>query len=250
MDAIDFHSINWLNVPRGFVDYKMVSLIKAMHMRPGSENGLSFEFDRSQFPPGFIPVGWEGPIQYTVCAGRKINGKWYGSGFIQMWEDRKSTGAPIIAQWNSDWAYDANRWGVLTSYRPKAGDEMFFMIAAGNAREGSQGAGSYTLVPHRTNIVVVKLPADDNGDFNFSYPESGNTGGNNNTPEVPPVPTDPIKPLPTEDVVLVLLGEIKEELKKVHAKLDRELTVTQEGDIDFFGKRHYVVKTTLTPKKD
>lgn len=219
-DMVPFNQIEWVNVPRGFESYEKVSDITAIHMRPGQNNGLSFEFDRSKFPPDFVPVGWDGPIQYTVCAGFNINGRWIASGFIQMWEDRPSTGAPIIAQW-ADWAYDRNRWGDLVGYRPKAGDKILLMIAAGNARQGSQGDGAYTKVPYRTNIVIVELPEGDFGDFSFSG-------------SVPvPVPTEPKDPNhpnqpPIDTVNIVGVDKIIAYLITLQEQLDIITSILRE----------------------
>jgi hypothetical protein len=82
-----------------------------------------------------------------------------------MWQGRPSTGAPIIAHWNN-WAYDG-RWGPLdyhTGYWPKVGEQMAFFVSAGNAR----GVTTVTSRRERTNVVVVPLPAGDNGSFTFS----------------------------------------------------------------------------------
>src|SRR5438067_1367835 len=58
--------------------------------------GLAFTFSAQSTWPDYTPPGWNGPLQYTVWAFVKINGHWYGSGFIQMWRGRASTGAPIL----------------------------------------------------------------------------------------------------------------------------------------------------------
>lgn len=217
-DMVPFNQVEWVGVPRGFESYTKVSDITAIHMRPGHNNGLSFEFDRSQFPPAFRPVGWDGNLQYTVCGGFFINGRWIASGFIQMWEDRPSTGAPILAQWG-DWAYDRNRWGDLAGYRPKAGDKMLLMIAAGNARNGSQGDGAYTLVPHRTNIVLVDLPEGDFGDFSFSGAVTPPVPTEPKDPNFPPSPPVDIDNIVSADKIIAYLIALQDQLDVITAIL-------------------------------
>jgi hypothetical protein len=80
-----------------------------------------------------------------------------------MWRGRGSTGAPILAEFARNWAYDA-RWGPIAGYQPHAGELMGFFLSAGNAR----GVTTVTSLRERTNVVVVPLPPGDNGSFAFS----------------------------------------------------------------------------------
>ena len=52
-------------------------------MSPGA--GLNVEFTTKESWPDYTPPGWDGPLQYTVWAVVNVNGRWYTSGFIQMW---------------------------------------------------------------------------------------------------------------------------------------------------------------------
>ena len=92
-----------------------------------------------------------------------INGHWNTSGFIQMWRGRASTGAPILSDFATNWAYDA-RWGPMAGYHPHAGELMGFFVSAGNAR----GEGGVSSVRERSNVVLVALPPGDQGSFSFS----------------------------------------------------------------------------------
>jgi hypothetical protein len=98
-----------------------------------------------------------------VWAAVNQSGTWNTSGFIQMWRGRASTGGPIIAEFARNWAYDS-RWGPMAGYQPHAGEQMGFFLSAGNAR----GVTTVTSLRERTNVVVVPLPAGDNGSFTFS----------------------------------------------------------------------------------
>jgi hypothetical protein len=91
----------------------------------------------------------------------KINGQWRTSGFIQMWTGRESTGAPILAEFAQNWAYDS-RWGPMNGYQPQVGEQMGFFVSSGTAR-GERGVSRFR---ERSN-VVVNLPAGDLGDFSF-----------------------------------------------------------------------------------
>ena len=127
-----------------------------------SSAGLSFDSAALSRWPDYQPPGWDGPLQYTVWAVVNIGGQWYTSGFVQMWRGRGSTGAPILAEFSRNWAYDS-RWGPMAGYQPHAGEQMGFFLSAGNAR----GVGTVTSARERTNVVVVSLPAGDNGSFSF-----------------------------------------------------------------------------------
>ncbi|HEX3703494.1 MAG TPA: VCBS repeat-containing protein [Vicinamibacterales bacterium] len=148
--------------------------------------GLSFEFTKKATWPDYTPPGWDGPLEYTVWAVVNVNGHWYTSGFIQMWRERASTGAPLLTipagsavnNFAKNWAYDA-RWGPMSysvsGYQPHAGETVGFFVSAGNAR----GIGTVTSLRERSNVVTVSLPANDTGTFSFpatGTPASAPTG--------------------------------------------------------------------------
>jgi hypothetical protein len=106
-----------------------------------------------------------------VWAVVKVNGQWYTSGFIQMWRQRASTGAPLTeivpgtgsSQFAVNWAYDG-RWGPMAGHQAVAGEQMGFFVSAGNAR----GVGTVTSVRERSNVVLINLPVNDTGTFTFA----------------------------------------------------------------------------------
>jgi hypothetical protein len=182
-DAIDLHSAEVHNSPADVADWPITIHITQLDETPGEHGGLAFAT-----APGFpgswnyhIP-GWgdaafsdtqkaqcnvpgidNGCIQYTVWAVAKINGAWHTAGFIQMWEWKESTGAPLLAQFRSDWAYACDRWAVLCSYQPQVGDTMGFFLTAGNARDNRTVSSSR----ERSNVVTIAVPAGDRGSFTF-----------------------------------------------------------------------------------
>jgi hypothetical protein len=159
-DAIDLRQAAVYNSPADVASWAVTAKITAVSM--SSSAGLSFEFTTKRSWPDMTPPGWDGPLQYTVWAVVNINGRWYTSGFIQMWRGRPSTGAPILSDFARNWAYDS-RWGPMMGYQPRAGEQMGFFVSAGNAR----GEGAPNSVRERSNVVIIALPAGDNGYFPF-----------------------------------------------------------------------------------
>ena len=160
-DAMNLGAAAVYNSPPDIASWAVTSKITRIDMSPA--HGLNLEFTTKASWPDYTPPGWDGPLQYTVWAVVNINGRWYTSGFIQMWRGRPSTGAPILSDFARNWAYDS-RWGPMMGYQPRAGEQMGFFVSAGNAR----GEGAVTSRRERSNVVLVSLPPGDNGSFPFS----------------------------------------------------------------------------------
>ena len=160
-DQIDLSAAHVYNSPADVASWPVTASITQLTMTSPNV-GLTFDFTTKNTWPDYTPPGWDGPLEYTVWAVVKINGQWYTSGFIQMWRGRASTGAPIISDFARNWAYDS-RWGPMAGHQPVAGEQMGFFVTAGNAR----GVGTVTSVRERSNVVLVSLPANDNGVFTF-----------------------------------------------------------------------------------
>ena len=64
----------------------------------------------------------------------------------------------------SNWAYDA-RWGPMMGHRPVTGEQMGFLVTAGNARDTRTGRAT---TPGTVECRRVPLPAGDSGVFSFS----------------------------------------------------------------------------------
>lgn len=159
-DAINLGQVAVYNSPADIASWPATSAITQIRMDPSM--GLSFEFTKQNVWPNPIPPGFTGGIQYTVWAVVFINGRWHTSGFIEMWQGRPSTGAPILSDFARNWAYDG-RWGPMAGYQPRVGEQMGFFLSAGDAR----GRGEPTSVRERTNVVIIALPAGDSGVFRF-----------------------------------------------------------------------------------
>jgi hypothetical protein len=104
--------------------------------------------------------------QYTVWACVQLP-QWACAGFVDMWQGRAMGDGslpPILSQYVNWWGDPRHLWGAMSSYVPKAGDQVAFLISAGQARL----TGGVTSVRERSNVVVVTLPAGDSGSFTFS----------------------------------------------------------------------------------
>lgn len=162
------------NSPVDVASWPITTQITSLVMRPSANAnaGLEFFFSKRGHVlghwPDWTPPGWAGPIQYTVWAGVKISGQWYCSGIIEMWWDRVATGAPILTDFARNWVYDS-RWGGMTKYQPKAGEQMFFVVTAGDAR----GFTGVTSVRERSQAVFVNVPVGDTGTFTFTTSLTG-----------------------------------------------------------------------------
>ena len=125
-------------------------------------------FDKKDGParwPDVTPAGWDGPLQYTIWLFLKIRGEWVGSAFVQMWHGRDGSGSPadpdVPSLYHKNWYYD-QRWAPLDSHGPiQPGEQIGFMVTAGNARN-NQGPNGM----QRSNAVL--LAATDRGAFDFA----------------------------------------------------------------------------------
>lgn len=218
-DAIDLTAAVVVNAPADVADWPITVVITELRMNSaGPKDGVGFT-TAPELPASWNcrPAGWTGDLQYTVWPVVKVNGQWVTSGIIQMWQGRPNTGAPILTDFHKNWAY-ATRWGGLYDYQPQVGDRMGFFLTAGNARD-ERGV---TSVRERSNVVVVNLPAHDDGVFTFA-------------PDVvvqppPPAPPPPAPPVSVEvigrdefDGLLRRVEDVETDLRDGLAQLKREL---------------------------
>lgn len=160
VDMMNLGSAQVYNSPTDIASWPATGKITQVIDDPTS--GFTFQFTTSNSWPDYTPVGWSGPLEYTVWAVVNINGQWYTSGFIEMWRGRDGTGGPIESNFGTNWAYDS-RWGPMQGYQLHAGTQIGLFLSAGDAR----GQGGVTSVRERTNVVLITLPPGDSGVFNF-----------------------------------------------------------------------------------
>jgi len=164
VDMLDLSSVAVYNSPRDIASWPITERITSIEFGPyGPRAGVTLIADP------VLPESWKvyldangDNFQYTVWAVVNVGGRWYTSGFIQMWQGRANTGAPILTDFAQNWAYDA-RWGPMMGHQPAPGELMGFFISAGNAR----GIYDVTSARERSNVVVVPVPAGDTGFFSW-----------------------------------------------------------------------------------
>lgn len=127
--------------------------------------GAHVEFTKRDGPgswPDYLPPGWDGPLEYTLWIVLKINGHWYASGCMEFWRglDRNGGGPAGYAQ---NWYYDPGRWGPMSSHQPSPGEQVGFLVTAGDARNNGG-----TILRERSNVVMVSFPNSGGGSYSFS----------------------------------------------------------------------------------
>lgn len=163
-DALDLHAVAMPHSPP-VADWAQTVRITQLDMDP--RGGIALTFDQP------IPERWKwfsnpaepsDNFQFTVwaCVQRT-----YCAGFVQMWAGRSMTDGslPAILSGYSNWWGDVRHlWDNMSDYRPQPGDEVDFLVTAGNGRLVS----GVTSVAERSNVVAIRLPAGDSGHFVFS----------------------------------------------------------------------------------
>lgn len=187
-DVIPVGAVVWHGGAADLASWPATFSLTHVELQAASDIGFSFQFSPDRCPNTFVPptpvsgVPWTGPIKYTVFAGFNLNGQIHLGGFVQMWPDRRSTGAPILTDnnWARNWAYDT-RWGQLSGVVPAPGQTLYLMLACGNGRAGQVPE---TAVRERSNIIAIRLPEGGSGAWDF--------------PLAPPVVTPPVTPPPIQ----------------------------------------------------
>jgi hypothetical protein len=238
-DALDLSSLAVANSPSDIASWPATATITRVTFSPA--NGISVEFDKKATWPDFVIPGWDGPICYTLWLAVPGVGT---SGFIQMWRTRPGSGAyetgSFFTDYHKNWAYDG-RWGALSGYVPKAGDEIGVFVSAGNARGVGTGDTAHIGPTHeRSNVVKVVLPATDVADYHFDP-----------TPVPTPVPGDPV---PTPTPVPPVPANLQAIVDAVNRQADA--IVALQAKVDFLIKNPpsysggiFGYKMTLTPIK-
>lgn len=218
-DAISLSQAVIHNSPADIASWPADYAISSLTTNPN--DGIRMQSAALTSWPDFTPPGWDGPIQYTVWMCANIEREWHCAGFIQMWRGRMSeAGHPlpgILSDWNTNYAYDAGRWGPMANYVPHAGDVMAFFLSAGNAR----GVNGVTSVRSRTNVVQIRLPQNDTGSFDFS------TATPTEPQPAPPVPAPtpvipPPAPLPSTSIAVDYTGLLQQILASQAQLLDAQ----------------------------
>ncbi len=195
-DAFNLGQATIVNSPSDVANWPATATITNVHL---TSPGVSVDFDKKNGPdrwPDQHPA-WVAPgdtIQYTIWMFLNINGKWYGSGFLEMWYGHDPATDKPISDAPCNWYYAADRWAPMTGYQFKAGEKLGFMVTAGDARYGH----IETDLKERSNVVVVPAPADAADPSTCpNNPDAGESSGGSAFP-TQPVLTPPTQGLPTD----------------------------------------------------
>jgi hypothetical protein len=124
--------------------------------------GAHVEFTKQNVWPDVTPPGWSGPLQYTLWIVLNINGQWHASGCIQYWRGLYENGGSV-SQYAQNWYYDPGRWGPMAGHQPAVGEQVGFLVTAGDARNNGP-----TVLKERSNVVVVPFPSAGGASLTFS----------------------------------------------------------------------------------
>jgi len=155
-----------LDSPDNFAFFTETAKITTLVMGP---SGINVDFTKkngSDRWPDIFPPGFSGPIQYCLGMAWNIDGHWYASAPIEMWNDRLEGGGPP-QDYALNWFYNPQRWAPMTFHQPSPGETIGFFVVAGDVR----GFNSNQKYQERSNVVMVPMP--DGGGATYTFSTSG-----------------------------------------------------------------------------
>jgi len=151
-----------LDSPDNFAFFAETAKITTLIMGPF---GINVDFTKKNGPdrwPDIFPPGFAGPIQYCLGMAWNIDGHWYASAPIEMWNDRPEGGGPP-QDYALNWFYNPTRWAPMTFHQPSPGETIGFFVVAGDVR----GFNSNQKYQERSNVVMIPMP--DSGGATFTF---------------------------------------------------------------------------------
>lgn len=149
-------------------DWPITVPVTGVEFAPANDRGVRLIFDRSTMNPRWPDVlNWPpaGYLQWTLYACVPVP-EWHCGGMHEFWSDRHGaprewSGAHPLNptedgkkdNWRGNWAYDG-RWGAMSGYVPRQGDEIVFIAVAGALRPGTS---NHVTVRERSNAIKVRL---------------------------------------------------------------------------------------------
>ena len=127
-------------------------------------NGARIDFTKRDGDGSWpdVPFGAPGDsLEYTLWIVLDIGGHWYASGCIEYWRGLDRNGGPPSG-YAENWYYDSIRWGPMVGYQPAVGEQVGFMVTAGDARNNGNA-----IAQERSNVVFVPFPDDAGAVFTF-----------------------------------------------------------------------------------
>lgn len=179
--------------------------ITSIEFRP---DNFLIHFDAEDRWPNVIYPGWTGPLQFTLWVILSNAGQWFTTGCIQFWKGREGVGGPF-SKGAEDWWF---RCKEMKTVQPRAGDEVGFMVTAGNQRLRDQHE-----IAERSKAVYLTIPTLDTGLF---------TNFNSAAPSPPFIfPTPNPTPNPTTDNQQDIFKSIDNRLRQLNLMISNGLHI-------------------------
>src|SRR3954467_611262 len=162
VQAFNIQQATILDSPDNFAFFTETAKITTLIMGP---SGINVDFTKkngSDRWPDIFPRGFSGPIQYCLGLAFKIDGRWYASAPIEMWNDRAEGGGPP-QDYALNWFYNPTRWAPMTFHQPEPGETIGFFVVAGDVR----GFNSNQKFQERSSVVLIPMP--DGGGATYSF---------------------------------------------------------------------------------
>jgi hypothetical protein len=156
-DAINLNTVIIHNSPN-VASWPATTKLSRLDLMP---SGAHAEFSAQSYWPEVVPPGWSGGLQWTLWIVLNINGQWHASGCIEYWKGLYESGGPVSG-YARDWYYDPIRWGPMAGHQPAPGEQVGFMVTAGDARNNGPNS-----VNERSNVVMVSFPSNAGQSFVF-----------------------------------------------------------------------------------
>jgi hypothetical protein len=161
--GLDLRQAIIVGTPFDYSSWPVTTTITSLEL---GATGIRVEFSKKDGPgrwPDVIPPGFSGPIEYCMGLAFYINGRWYASAPIEMWNGRDRAGGPP-QDYAMNWFYDPARWAPMTGHQPAVGEQIGFFVVAGDTR----AFNSRQSVQERSNVVLVRMPTSGGASFTFS----------------------------------------------------------------------------------
>ena len=156
-DAINLNTVIIHNSPN-VTSWPVTTTLSRLDLMP---SGAHMVFDKQSSWPEVTPPGWSGGLQYTLWIVLNINGQWHASGCIEYWRGLYENGGPV-SQYALNWYYDPIRWAPMSGHQPAPGEQVGFLVTAGDARNNGPNS-----VNQRSNVVLVSFPSASGQSFVF-----------------------------------------------------------------------------------
>jgi hypothetical protein len=162
VQPFDLRQATILDSPDNFAFFAETAKITTLVMGPG---GIDVDFTKKNGPdrwPDVFPPGFSGAIQYCLGMAWKIDGRWYASAPIEMWNERAEGGGPP-QDYALNWFYNPVRWAPMTFHQPSPGETIAFFVVAGDVR----GFNSNQKFQERSSVVTIPMP--DSGGATYTF---------------------------------------------------------------------------------